>query len=158
MTQTIHTAVQSNVLVRFTHSCSHSRSWSVSPSSESLEKAVIRKKYREKTTSVSCQSKQLHQGSWPWKVTIWCNMSYEWHCCQFSQDALINLNHDILYLDLSIMAVNTPIKLASHGRSKNMKNNLENKSTIIPEMGVKDPDNSHFYFINPNGISLKMMV
>jgi hypothetical protein len=71
---------------------------------------------------------------------------------------LINPNHDILYLNLSIIVVDAQIKLTPHGRSKNMKNNLENKSMIIPEMGVKDPDHSRFYFINPNGISLKMMV
>eukprot|EP00957_Ditylum_brightwellii_P109546 8354439-Ditylum_brightwellii.AAC.1 len=36
-----------------------------------------------------------------------------------------------------------------------MKRNLENDTHIGPEMEMKDPDHTRFYFINTNGISLK---
>eukprot|EP00957_Ditylum_brightwellii_P029665 2241467-Ditylum_brightwellii.AAC.1 len=36
-----------------------------------------------------------------------------------------------------------------------MKANLESNRCIDPEMDMKDPDHTWFYFINPNGILLK---
>eukprot|EP00957_Ditylum_brightwellii_P033853 2565592-Ditylum_brightwellii.AAC.1 len=36
-----------------------------------------------------------------------------------------------------------------------MKANLESNRCIGPEMDIKDPDHTWFYFINPNGILLK---